>query len=62
MRLKMTMKNLKMQVQAQALPTPLQKRARQPIMSAPVAAMLNRNLLSDRAAIIIVFESIMAFG
>lgn len=39
-----------------------QNRGSQPIMSAPLAAMLDRNLLSDRAAMMIVFESIRALG
>ena len=38
------------------------KRGRQQIISAPLAAMLDRNLLSDRAAMMIVCESIRALG
>jgi len=40
----------------------LQKRGRQPIMSVPLAAMIDQNLLSDRTAMMIVFESIGALA
>jgi len=40
----------------------LRKRRRQPIIAVPLAAMLDQNLLSDRTAMMIVFESIGALG
>jgi hypothetical protein len=41
---------------------PPRKRGRHQIISAPLAAMLDRNLLSDRAAMMVVFESLKAVG
>lgn len=41
---------------------PPRKRGRQQVISAPLAAMLDRNLLSDRAAMMIVFESARTLG
>ena len=42
--------------------SPPRKRGRHHIISAPLAAMLDRNLLSDRAAMMVVFESLTAVG
>jgi len=62
------LKKLKIQVQVQALLLLLYKNTKNTspthdtIMSVPLAALLDRHLLSDRAAMMIVFESIRALG